>query len=56
VLVWPLQPGQGFAQFRIVDLAILTGGLNLLEHLPDGIDHAQQRGGDLRIQGELAVA
>jgi hypothetical protein len=29
--------------------------LNLLEHLADGVDHAQKRGSDLGIQLELAV-
>lgn len=51
-----LQTSQPLPQLGIIDLAILASRLNFLEHLADGIDHAQQRGRALGIERELPVS
>ena len=48
--------GQPFPQLGIVTRAIRAGRLDLFQHLPDCIHHAQQRGGNFRIQHHLTVA
>jgi hypothetical protein len=51
-----LQPCKGPEQFRMAIVTILACGFDFFQHLPDGIDHAQESRGDFGIQNELSVS
>jgi len=43
-----LQPRQCLDQFLVVALALTAAHVDALQHLPDRVDHLQQRSGDPR--------
>jgi hypothetical protein len=50
------QPRQCLNQFLIVAFALVANGLDAREHLANGIDHREKRGGHFGIQRKFAVA
>jgi hypothetical protein len=51
-----VQARQGVDEFLVPSFAFVAGRFDALEHLPDRVDHVQQRGGDLRVENHFAVA
>jgi len=51
-----LQPGEGRDQLTVVRRTLLAGRLDRREQLTDGVDHREQRPGDLGGEPELSIA